>query len=132
MLPEQPEPGNERDLESDRWVLAASGARAHELSGKTQRIVAIGSNGWLLRDVAGAPRVVDGRIVATGNLELLEASVLWLAGQDELIAQSAQADSISLVKPMSGGGRRTLAWSLIAGLPGVILICGVVWRFVRG
>ncbi len=132
LLPEQPEPGDPRDLESDRWVLAAAGTRAHEASGRTQRIVAVGSNGWLLRDVAGAPRVVDGRIVATGNLELLEASVLWLAGQDELIAQSAQADSISLIKPMSGSGRRTLAWALIAGLPGVILLCGVVWRVARG
>ncbi len=131
MLPEQPEPGDERDLERDRWVLAASGTRAHEASGRTQRIVAIGSNGWLLRDVAGAPRVVDGRIVATGNLELLEASVLWLAGQDELIAQSAQADSISLVKPMTASGRRTLGWALIAGLPGVILLCGVVYRVAR-
>lgn len=132
LLPDQPEPGGERDLESDRWTLAAAGSRAHKSSGRTQRIVAVGSNGWLLRDVAGAPRVVDGRIVATGNLELLEASVLWLAGQDELIAQSAQADSISLVKPMSAGGRRTLAWALIAGLPGVILVFGLAWRLVRG
>ena len=132
LLPDQPEPGGTRDLELERWTLAAAGTRTHEASGRTQRIVAVGSNGWLLRDVAGAPRVVDGRIVASGNLELLEASVLWLGGQDELIAQSAQAESISLVKPMSPGGRRALAWALIAGLPGVILMLGVAWRVARG
>ncbi|MFI4898296.1 MAG: hypothetical protein ACIARR_10775 [Phycisphaerales bacterium JB059] len=132
LLPDQPEPGGERDLESDRWVVAACGTRAHETTGRTQRIVAIGSNGWLVRDVAGSPRVVDGRIVAPGNLELLEASVLWLAGQDELIAQSAQADAISLIKPMSSTGRRTLGWSLIGGLPLVILLFGLGWRLARG
>jgi hypothetical protein len=67
-----------------------------------------------------------------GNSELFEASVYWLAGQDEMIAASATARAVPLIRPLSGGTVLALRWLAIAGLPGGVLLVGMVWRLLRG
>ena len=71
-------------------------------------------------------------LVSPGNAELFEAAVLWLAGQDELIATSAGARSTAMVKPLSPGSLTALRWGLIAGLPLMTLGLGILWRLARG
>jgi len=112
------------------------GAAAERLTadGNTQRLVAIGSNTWfsdpILKDLAE----VDGRPVPAnpGNAELFEAAVSWLAGQDDLIAQSPTARAVPLIGPLSGGTRTALRLLAIVGLPVLVLLAGLIWRMLRG
>ncbi len=135
LLADQPafDPGESRGP----WVVAAR-ARGTAFgvgpgAGRS-RVVVVGSNTWMLDHVWRAQRVVNNRpvLVNPGNPELFEASVLWLAGRDELIAPSPTARPVSLVRPLSGRTIAVIRWSLIGGLPLLILIAGVAHRVVRG
>lgn len=101
--------------------------------GARERLVAIGSNSWFL-DVVTAPQTtVDGRTISAnpGNLELFEASVLWLAGKESVIAQSPQALSVPLIAALSPGTLSAVRWGIAAGIPVVVLALGVLahhWR----
>ena len=107
-----------------------------ELAGlpRPQRLVIVGSNSWYSDHVMGEAATVDGRIVPAnpGNIELMEASIYWLAGQDDSIAQSATARAVPLIRSLDRGTLRLLRWVAIAGLPGAVLGLGVVWRLTRG
>ncbi len=129
---EQPTRDEAQDLVGEAYVLAAAGERTSEETGRAQRVVVVGSNGWLLTSIVRDPQQIDGRVYQPGNLELLEASVFWLAGMDGLVARSAASGRVALVKPMETGRLRVIAWSLIAGLPLLILAMGAVWRLARG
>ncbi len=76
----------------------------------------------------------DGRVVPVnpGNAELFEAAVLWLAGEDELVAQSAGARATPLVGDIAPGRLAAVRWALVAGLPLATLILGIAWRVTRG
>lgn len=135
LVQDQPTPGGDRDEQDGPWTLAV----AAELSGKTttgrpRRVVAVGSNSWDIDQLWQAAVQIEGRVVPThpGNIELFEASVQWLAGQDEFIAQSAGARTIAIVQPLSDGARTTIGWLLIGGLPVLVLVVGVVYRVARG
>ncbi len=131
-MSEAPARDEAQDMIADTYVVAAAGSREHGETGRTQRLVVVGSNGWLLSGVAQDPQQVDGRVYQPGNFELLEASVFWLSGMDALVAKSAATTQVALIKPMEAGRVRAIAWSLIAGLPLVILTLGAVWRLTRG
>ncbi len=121
------------DLTRDRWTLALT--IEHTVNGRPARVVAVGSNGWMLDPIAARRgQSVDGRapLAFPGNAEIFEASVLWLAGQDELIAPSGEARPVALIKPLSASQLRVIRWVLLAGLPGLILVAGIVTRVVRG
>ena len=94
----------------------------------------VGSNGWFFDQITRAGSVVDNRTVyeAPANLELLEAAVYFLAGQDERIAQSASGRTMPTIRPMTGSEIGMMRWLLAAGLPGVILLLGVLHRILRG
>lgn len=99
-----------------------------------RRVLAVGSNAWLVDPVVGQQAEVDGRRIDVypGNLELLEAGVFWLAGQDELIARSVAAQSIATVRSLSPA---TLVWlrlALIAGLPTLVIALMLITRAARG
>lgn len=83
---------------------------------------------------ATAGQQVDGRVplLAPGNLELFEACVSWLAGQDELIAPSPAARAVPLVPPIAPGSLALVRWLLVLGLPTLVLAVGVAWRLIRG
>lgn len=121
-----------RDQRRDSYTLAVAAERT--LAGQEQRVICIGSNGWALDRVAQPRRAVDGRLIAInpGNLELLDASIAWLAFADDLIARSAASGNVPTVQAMSPAMTARLQWLILAGLPLGVLLAGVGWRIVRG
>jgi hypothetical protein len=115
------------------WLLAAAAERA-EVGAAPQRLVAVGANYWFF-DRATQPQVfVEGRTGAAypGNSELFESSVYWLAGQDELIAQSPSAQAFAIVQPMEQNVLSGLRITTILGVPLGVLALGALYRLVRG
>lgn len=134
----QPKLDSERDLRApvgeETWVVAAAAERHYK--GGFQRLVAVGSNDWFLDSVTTAKSQIDGREVSVypGNAELFESSVLWLAGQDDFIAQSPTARAVAIVQPLEAEQLRRLRIGLVAGLPAIILLMGAgygLWRSRR-
>jgi hypothetical protein len=114
------------------WTVAYLAERRLR-DGAAQRLVAVGANGWFF-DSQTLPSVTeDGRTVLAnpGNSELFDASISWLAGQDELIAPGPTARAVARVRPMSEGRQRLLGWLIIAGLPLAILGLGAAVRVAR-
>lgn len=101
---------------------------------RPSRVVAVGTNLWFFDRVWQSQQTLAGRGVLTnpGNPEFFDASVLWLAGRDELIAPSPQARPVARIKPISEKGLLALRWALIGGLPLAILAVGGLWRTARG
>jgi hypothetical protein len=116
----------------DAWLIALAVERRPSAK-QPQRLVAVGSREWLL-NYAMQPRAIDGRnaAITPGNIELLESSVFWLAGQDDLIAQSPTAQVVSLIQPMDEKVLSGLRTTMILGLPLLVLAIGVVYRLIRG
>ncbi|MCW5764981.1 MAG: hypothetical protein KIT68_03280 [Phycisphaeraceae bacterium] len=116
------------------WTVAAAIERTSAEFPGTQRLLVVGSNGWFVDGVLRLSAVVDGKpfAITPGNNELLLASVAWLAGQDELLARSASAMSAPTIPNLSSGQIAALRWLLIAGVPGAVLVLGVLYRAVRG
>ncbi|MCC6659288.1 MAG: hypothetical protein IT437_00210 [Phycisphaerales bacterium] len=134
-LPELPTPDSSRDDTQGPWTVAATCSRVAPSTGKPQRLVVIGANDWFQDGVTEAQaQNVDGRSVRAfpGNAELLEASIYWLAGQDERVAPSPTARAVAVIGPLGPGTRSALRWLVLAGLPGGALLLGAIWRAVRG
>jgi len=118
------------------WPVAMQSERKHPgnvaRTGR-QRVVAVGSNSWFIDAVAGRWAVIDGRRVALspGNLELLDAVVSYLAGQDEFIAQSAAASAAPMVGPIADGKLGRIRLAVVAGLPALALLAGAALAVLR-
>jgi hypothetical protein len=115
------------------WLLAAAVERS-EVGSQPQRLVAVGANWWFF-DRYTQPQVsVEGRTGSAnpGNCELFESAVYWLAGQDELIAQSPSAQAFAIVQPMETKVLSGLRITTIFGLPAAVLLLGLLYRLVRG
>lgn len=125
-----PTPNPAHDDVNGPWPIAVSIERAAGLGARTQRVVAIGSSGWFFDRIASRTATTEGRTVTRypGNLELLEASVHWLAGQDALVAGSARSAEIPRIGPMTDAQLAAARWGLIFGLPAMVLLLGVVMR----
>lgn len=138
LLPDPPAFDQGKDLrsppegEKSPWVVALAAERRD--ANASRRVVVVGSNGWYADAVAMTSIRADGRqgAVSPGNIELLESAVFWLAGQDELIAQSATARSLPRVVPMPDPSRAAWRWGLIVGLPALVLALGFLRRLVLG
>ncbi|MBC7773216.1 MAG: hypothetical protein H7210_12020 [Pyrinomonadaceae bacterium] len=131
-----PAPDSPRDDAKGPWpiVVAAELPILHDAV-NTQRLVVVGCSGWFLDDVTQQSiGVIDGRPVLSspGNLELFEASIYWLARQEDLIAQSPQALAVPVIRTMTPGQVQAVRWSLFAGLPLLVLLIGALWRLARG
>lgn len=131
-----PAPDSPRDDAQGPWpIVVASEIPSPGDAANTQRLVVVGCSGWFLDDVTQQSiGLIDGRPVLSspGNLELFEASVYWLAHQEELISQSPQALAVPVIRTMTPGQVQAVRWSLFAGLPLLVLLIGAVWRLVRG
>ncbi|HMN39225.1 MAG TPA: hypothetical protein PKE29_00150 [Phycisphaerales bacterium] len=117
------------------WPIVVAAERSAPAgTGGKQRVVVIGSNKWISAEVIGAEAEVGGQRVPAypGNMELLDASIHWLAGQESLISASATAREVPRIPALSDGMLSTLRWGLIGGLPLLILLLGAVWRLARG
>lgn len=131
-VPNPPSNDSERDDGKGPWILAAAAER--DTGDQTQRLVVVGSNTWFSDPILKDMTEVDGRPVAAnpGNAELFDAAISWLAGQDDLIAQSPTARAAPLIGPMSGTTRTTLRMLTIVGMPVLVLLLGLAWRWWRG
>jgi hypothetical protein len=136
-LSDLPVPDPARDLvpqgtDGPLWVAAAA-ERTMPGSGR-QRVVVVGANSWLIDQVAGRSGVVDGRQVSLspGNLELLEQTVSYLCGRDELIARTAAATSVAMVQPIDQATLLRTRLVIILGLPALALLVGAALRLWRG
>ena len=121
------------DVRRESWILGAAAQRT--LTGQSQRLVVIGSNGWASDAIiASQARIVDGRVANqwAGNQTLFESSIAWLAGMDDLIAPGTQARAIATIKPLNDRQYSVIRWVLLAGLPGLVLILGMAYRLVFG
>ena len=121
------------DARSDTWTLAAGAQRTH--AGTKQRIVVVGSNGWSTDSITtNNEQLVDGRVTTRwpGNMTLFDSSIVWLAGMDDLIGSGTQARPIATIKNLDQRQRSMIRWLLLAALPGLILILGMVSRLIFG
>ncbi|MFO0835617.1 MAG: hypothetical protein U0638_11650 [Phycisphaerales bacterium] len=122
-----------RDVRGGPWMVAAA-AQIPGPRGTPQRLVVVGSNSWFIDQVTQRQAEIDGRVINAnpGNIELFESSVLWLAGQDDLIAQSPEAASIAIIRPIAADQLSMIRWAIVAGLPVLVLVVGGLYRVVRG
>jgi len=132
-LRDQPIFDESKDLRRDRWILAAGAERNQ--SNETQRIIVVGSNSWIYDALTFSQgHLVDGRITTAfpGNLAILESSIAWLAGLDDLIAPGIQARPIATIRPMTPSDLSTFRWILLAGVPGLVITLGIGSRIIFG
>lgn len=123
--------------EDDRagpWTVAASAELPAAAGVPARRLVAVGSAEWLDDPLLTRRVAVDGRLAspASGNLELLDAAVSWLSGQETLALPSASAGAVAIVAPIGDSARNRLWWLLVAGLPLGVLVLGGAYRLIRG
>ena len=132
LVPNPPSPDSARDDTSGPWTIALAAQRRLPGSDR-QRLIAVGSSGWYITQIVGAANEVDGRraLLFPGNGELFEAAVLWLAGQERLIARTAAAEAAPVVGVIGESQMRALRWILIAGLPLAVLALGAGARLLR-
>ena len=122
------------DVRDGPWTVVAAGERFLEGDDTPQRVVVVGSNGWFFDAIARRRATVEGRMAISnpGNLELFDASLLWLAGHDEVMARSAAALGGSRVGAIEPGTLRAL-WALcILGPATATLLLGLAVRMFRG
>ncbi|TVQ30638.1 MAG: hypothetical protein EA376_12340 [Phycisphaeraceae bacterium] len=134
MVSNPPTPDPRRDNIDGPWTLAAAAERRIADDIPPQRLVVVGSNGWFFDEFTQLTTHVDGRPVTRfpGNAELFEAAVYWLAGLDEFIAPSPRVRDVARLAPIEPGQLIALRWALIAGLPALTLLTGLILRLVRG
>lgn len=132
LVPNKPAKDAPRDDGAGPWPIVMAAERRGPDG--PERLVVVGANTWFMDRIAQERALIDGRPAPTnpGNAELFEAAVYWLAGQDEMIAQSPTARAVPLIRPLGGGTLLVLRWAAIAGLPGLVLLLGVIWRMIRG
>jgi hypothetical protein len=134
LMPQQPvfDEGRDQRLASGAsWSVALT---SEGTGARLPRLVVVGSNDWFIDAVTQQATSIDGRstLAFPGNLEFFESCVWWLAHQDELIAQSATARAVPIVKPITPSSLRQVRLALIIGLPAVVLLLGALYRVIRG
>lgn len=126
-----PAPNDMFDDVDGPWIIGGAIERVIPPTNQRQRVVAIGSPGWFFDRLAARTGTMEGRTVqlAPGNHELLEASIYWLAGQDDMIAPSARSADIPRIGPMTDAQLALIRYALIIGLPVGVLALGATLRF---
>jgi hypothetical protein len=134
VVPNLPEYNEGRDARYSPMVTAYAAELPAAAGLERQRMVVIGTNRWFMDPVTTPVVSIDGRTLLAnpGNIELFEASVYWLAGQDDLIAQSPEARAVAILQAISPGTERGLRVAFVAGLPLLVLVVGVAYRMARG
>ncbi len=112
--------------------------RLPEDPSRAQRIVVVGTHsygqyGWFADGITHEQTMIDGRPVRThpGNIELFDAALAYLAGMDQLIAQSPEARSTPVIGPINEARLRALRLALGLGMPGAVLLIGVIVWLIR-
>lgn len=132
-LRDQPSFDESVDLRRDQWILGAGSERT--LGSETQRVIAVGSSAWLYDALTFSQgQLVDGRITTAfpGNLVMLESSIAWLSGLDQLIAPGVQSRPIATIRALDADELSRYRWILLGGVPCVIILIGIGTRFIFG
>ncbi|MBE3135607.1 MAG: hypothetical protein IMZ55_19235, partial [Acidobacteria bacterium] len=95
----------------------------------TQKVVLFG-DGDFAQDRVAFYRDVFGRDMFPGNAELFLNACLWVSGKDHLITVSPEALQARRIGDLGGWGL-PLRIILIAGLPALVLVVGIVVYVVR-
>jgi hypothetical protein len=114
--------------------LIVAAERAHPARRGEQRIIVVGTGGWMLSQVADAAVSIGGdraALLYPGNTELMLASVAWLAGMDDLIAQSPTAQQVARLTEISERAGVIWFWAIVVGMPAAILVLGAAAWGVR-
>lgn len=79
----------------------------------------------------GLPAALTG-VQFPGNSELFVNSVYWLAGLEQMIAASPRTQDIRRIEAMTDTKLIVYRWSLLVGMPAVVLVLGMgVWLVRR-
>ncbi len=115
--------------------LVVAAERRNPVGPGPQRLLVVGSGGWLLSYLAdvvvniGGDRMV---LVNPGNHELLMASIAWLAHADDLIASSPVSRQVARLAGVTATVQTLWRWIALAILPGACLGLGMfVWAVRR-
>lgn len=129
-----PSPDSTRDETHGPWPIVVAATRTAPDFKSPARLLVVGSNTWFFNDYTNAQSQVYGRLapIYPGNAELFEAGVQWLAGKDDLIAQTTTARAIPLIGAIGEGQLSMWRWLVVGGMPLLALACGLAWRILRG
>jgi hypothetical protein len=127
----EPAPSERRLQQATAMAMAIE--RPNPAGPGEQRTVLVGAGGWMLSFVADAAVPIGGERMALtnpGNRELLLASVAWLAGMDDLVAQSPMSQEVARLGEVSDAW--LWRWAIVLGLPALSLAAGLcVWGVRR-
>jgi len=115
------------------WTVVAAAERSR-VGQSPQRAIVVGSPTWIDDLYLGATETIVGRraLRFPGNAELLDASMAWLAGHDEMIAPGPQVHDVPRIRPIDPGALTALRWAVALAPPLLILIAGALLRVWRG
>jgi hypothetical protein len=121
-------PGGPRDDVTGPWTIGVAVERQDPAVAIPQRLVILGAAPtWMTDDVTGQSA---GQTLANpGNTELLEASIYWLAGLDELVA--AGAGAVEVARLSSSAPTQVVGYLVMLVLPAGTLIGGIAVGFIR-
>ena len=109
--------------------------RSPVAGGVPQRLLVVGSGPWMLSNVADVAVSAGGdriSLLHPGNHELMMASVAWLAGEDQLVAQGPLSQEVARLRGIGGTQLQIVGWLLTVVLPGAVLLLGIgVWMARR-
>jgi len=115
--------------------LVVAAERRNPVQPGQQRILVVGSGGWLLSYLADVVIPVGGDrmvLVNPGNFELLMAGITWLAGDDDRIAASPVSRQVARLEGVTESVQSLWRWVALAIMPGACLVLGIfVWTVRR-
>ncbi|MBG84149.1 MAG: hypothetical protein CMJ40_06325 [Phycisphaerae bacterium] len=105
--------------------------RRSPVDGSRQRVLVVGSGGWMLNYVADMVMPAGGEryaLLYPGNHELLLSGAAWLSGLDERIASGPLSQEVARLGSIGDGTRSLWLWILLLGIPGFIALVGIgIW-----
>ncbi|MCA9293321.1 MAG: Gldg family protein [Phycisphaerales bacterium] len=127
------DPDPERDNVTGPWVVAAAIEKRNATEQPPQRAVIVASPSWY-EAIYDQQAELEGRNVALypGNRELFDNAIWWLSGIDNLIGSAATATDVPRIAQLSAQSLALWRWTLIAGVPVLLLLVGIAFRFVKG
>lgn len=135
--PRDPPTPGDRDDANGPWDVAVGIERARGVTEpvaggrQVQRVILVASPSWYEDQYTELATTIEGRRAAVlpGNRELLDASIAWLAGLDEQFEGVVATGDVARIAPLSQGTLRVIRWGLIAGMPGLVLVIGLILRW---
>jgi hypothetical protein len=131
---EPPSPDPARDGVAGPWTIALALQREAASARTTpQRTVIVGGALWYADAFTKAAFDVEGRraLRFPGNAQLLDASLAWLAGLDDMIPLAPDVRDVPRIAAIEPARLSAIRWALAAGVPAAALILGVSLHALR-